>query len=209
LSHRVNVSRMAIQKIQSVQWFKKTSSIFLLFEMPCDSIYNVFSCLYENSYKCLQAIQHRLNMELDLQSLFGLPCAAVLISYKTQHPPPRIWAHIRGRYWSAEIDNIFLCPLLFRNPLQRPFISEFKCENNHGKPSLTPENAFRKPRMTEANSYVHYWGNKVNSGLGLRSNLAKGFPWYMYWSRLWSRHKVRYSQLRHRTIFYVFFGFGL
>jgi hypothetical protein len=34
-----------------------------------------------------------------------------------------------------------------KNPLQRPTIGEINCENNHGKPSLTPENAFNKPRM--------------------------------------------------------------
>ncbi len=47
---------------------------------------------------------HRLNMELDLQSLFGLLCVAVLIGRDPSTPPPplpRIWAHIRERYWSA------------------------------------------------------------------------------------------------------------
>jgi hypothetical protein len=29
---------------------------------------------------------------------------------KTPHPPPRIWAHIRGRNWSAKIDDISLEP---------------------------------------------------------------------------------------------------
>jgi hypothetical protein len=53
---------------------------------------------------------HRLNMELDLQSLFGLLCTAALIDWLRPYnaPPLRIWAHIRGRYWSAEIDDIFL-----------------------------------------------------------------------------------------------------
>jgi hypothetical protein len=52
------------------------------------------------------ALTHMLNMELDLQSLFGLLCTAVL----TPRLPPslRIWAHIRGRYWSAKIDDISL-----------------------------------------------------------------------------------------------------
>jgi hypothetical protein len=31
---------------------------------------------------------HRLNMELDLQSLFGLLCTAVLIGRDTVTPPP-------------------------------------------------------------------------------------------------------------------------
>jgi hypothetical protein len=25
-------------------------------------------------------------------------------------PSPRIWAHIRGRYWTAKIEHISLCP---------------------------------------------------------------------------------------------------
>ncbi len=63
-------------------------------------------------------------MELDLQSLFGLHacsiCTAVLLGRKTPQPAtrsppppppsPRIWAHIRGRYWSAKIDDISLWP---------------------------------------------------------------------------------------------------
>ncbi len=42
----------------------------------------------------------RLNMELDLL------CTAVLIGWDP--PYPRIWAHIRGHYWSAKIDDITL-----------------------------------------------------------------------------------------------------
>ncbi len=34
-------------------------------------------------------------------------CTAVLIGWNPQHHP-RIWAHIRGHYWSAKIDNISL-----------------------------------------------------------------------------------------------------
>ncbi len=44
-------------------------------------------------------IRHRLNMELDLQRIFGLLCTAVLIGWDPATfppPPPRIWAHIRG-----------------------------------------------------------------------------------------------------------------
>jgi hypothetical protein len=37
-------------------------------------------------------------MELDLQSLFGLVCTAVLTGCDpATPPPPRIWAHIRAR----------------------------------------------------------------------------------------------------------------
>jgi hypothetical protein len=48
----------------------------------------------------------RLNTELDLQSLFGLLCTAVLRPRNSPPPPPPFWAHIRGRYWSAKIDDI-------------------------------------------------------------------------------------------------------
>jgi hypothetical protein len=51
-------------------------------------------------------------MELDLQSLFGLQHTALLSGLDPATPPPpthpRIWAHIRGRYWSAKIDDISL-----------------------------------------------------------------------------------------------------
>jgi hypothetical protein len=57
-------------------------------------------------------LTHSLNMELDLKSLFGLqpPCAQLYSLAETpQLPPsPRIWAHKRGRYWSAKIDDISL-----------------------------------------------------------------------------------------------------
>ncbi len=53
---------------------------------------------------------HRLNMELDLQSLFGLYVHSCTHWLRPRNclPPPRIWAHIRGRYWSAKIDDISL-----------------------------------------------------------------------------------------------------
>jgi hypothetical protein len=39
-------------------------------------------------------------------------CSAVLIDWDpaTSPPSPRIWAHIRGPYWPAKIDNISLWP---------------------------------------------------------------------------------------------------
>jgi hypothetical protein len=54
----------------------------------------------------------RLNMEFDLQTLFGLhvhSCTELTTHWlRPRNPPPRIWAHIRGRYWSAKIDDISL-----------------------------------------------------------------------------------------------------
>jgi hypothetical protein len=56
---------------------------------------------------------HRLNMELDLQSLFGLHVLIYThwLRPRNPHPSPRIWAHIRGRYWSDKKDDIFFDPL--------------------------------------------------------------------------------------------------
>ncbi len=38
------------------------------------------------------------------------PCAQLYSLAETPQPLPshRIWSHIRGRYWSAKIDNISL-----------------------------------------------------------------------------------------------------
>jgi hypothetical protein len=49
---------------------------------------------------------HRLNMELDLQS----SCVQLYSMAETPQLPPssRIWAHIQGRYWSAKMDHISL-----------------------------------------------------------------------------------------------------
>ncbi len=60
------------------------------------------------------SIQHKLNMELDLRSLFGLLCRVQLYSLAETSqllPSSRIWAHIRECYWSAKIDDsIFVTP---------------------------------------------------------------------------------------------------
>jgi hypothetical protein len=56
-------------------------------------------------------LYHRLNIDLDLQSLFGLHVYSCThwLTPRTPYPPPsRIWAHIRGRYWLAKIDDISL-----------------------------------------------------------------------------------------------------
>jgi hypothetical protein len=43
---------------------------------------------------------HRLNMELDLHSVFGLLCTAVLVAETPQPPPPPIPPHL-GSYMRA------------------------------------------------------------------------------------------------------------
>ncbi len=59
---------------------------------------------------CSFRTQLRLNMELDRQSLFGLPvhsCTHWLIP--RNHPSYMV--HIRGRFWSAKIHDISCDPL--------------------------------------------------------------------------------------------------
>ncbi len=65
---------------------------------------------------------HRLIMELDLQSLFGLHvhcavCTAVLVG-RDPPPLPCSGAHVRGRYWSAKIDDISVESLIFPTQFQ-------------------------------------------------------------------------------------------
>jgi hypothetical protein len=53
-----------------------------------------------------------LNMELYLQSLFGFYVHNCTHWLRPRNPPPpsplRIWAQMRGRYWTAKIDDISL-----------------------------------------------------------------------------------------------------
>ncbi len=54
---------------------------------------------------------HRLNKEVDLQSLFGLLCTAVLIVWdppETPPLPPHLGSHTRALLVSQEIDDISL-----------------------------------------------------------------------------------------------------
>ncbi len=55
---------------------------------------------------------YRLNMKLDLQSLFVLHVHRCTHWLRPRNPSqsPRIWGHIRGRYWSAKVDDISLRP---------------------------------------------------------------------------------------------------
>jgi hypothetical protein len=45
-------------------------------------------------------------MEVNLQSFFWAVQLHSLAETPQLPPSPRIWAHIRGRYWSAKIDEI-------------------------------------------------------------------------------------------------------
>ncbi len=80
---------------------------------------------------------HRLNMELDLQILFGLyvySCTHWLRPCNSPFPP-RIWAHIRGHYWSAKADDISLEP---------PVGLHQSCESRRQKNSTWSRPRFRE-----------------------------------------------------------------
>ncbi len=56
-------------------------------------------------------------------------CKAVLIGWDTATPPsPRLWAHVRGCYWSAKIDDISLWPpvsaILFQVMITHPTLQQ-------------------------------------------------------------------------------------
>jgi hypothetical protein len=75
---------------------------FIRLTKPVDKLYIV---LYTDCQ------DHRLNMELELQSLFGFYVQVFSLAEtpRPQLPPFAItWAHIRERYWSAKIDDISL-----------------------------------------------------------------------------------------------------
>jgi hypothetical protein len=90
---------------------KLINSVFMYFyNFPCQNgIILKYQTDNSNQFLWRNATRrknmHRLHMELDLRSLFGLHvlCTAVLIGWGPRNPPsPRIWALIRGRYWSAK-----------------------------------------------------------------------------------------------------------
>ncbi len=77
------------------------------------AVNHLWWCYKEAKKTGLEGVDHRLNMEVDIQSLFGLNvtwCAQLYSLAETpQHPlSPRIGTRIRGRYWSAKIDDISL-----------------------------------------------------------------------------------------------------
>ncbi len=73
-----------------------------------------FEIISPNMFEIYQApthpTEHKLNLELD-PSLFGRTAAHMYSLAETPPPPPQIWAHIRGGYWSAKINDISLWPL--------------------------------------------------------------------------------------------------
>jgi hypothetical protein len=66
-------------------------------------------------------------MELDLQSLFGLQVHSSTQCLRPATPPPRIWAHIRRRYWSAKM-TYTVNPEIYRDYPRSP--SFYCCARN-------------------------------------------------------------------------------
>jgi hypothetical protein len=62
-------------------------------------------------------------MELDLQRLFGLHVHSCTYWLRPDPPPPAFGAHIRGRYWSANMDDISLWPPAVKNLLLHVFLA--------------------------------------------------------------------------------------
>ncbi len=60
---------------------------------------------------------HSLNMELDLQSLFGLLCTAVLIGWHPATPPlsPPLGLFTRAQFVSQDRRRLFVTPLIGTN----------------------------------------------------------------------------------------------
>ncbi len=86
---------------------------------------------------------HRLNMELDLQSLFGFLCAAVLIGWDPATPPlpPHLVSNTRAPLVSQDRRPLFITPwdlclrcihLLYLASCSDKFCI-FTCNNFHGK----------------------------------------------------------------------------
>ncbi len=87
------------------------------------------SYLNTNYYSFLLFLfDHRLNMELNRQSLFGLHLHSwthwLRLRNRNPSPPPslRIWPHIRSSYWSVKIDDISLRPPIFDSLLVPCFL---------------------------------------------------------------------------------------
>ncbi len=102
ISHAHTLSLLRLSQITHHKWFN-------------DLLLQGSKRLRTNSemIRNLHRLSHSgLNMELDLQSLFGLLCTAGLISLNpATPPPPRIWAHRRGRLLvSQDRRHLFVTP---------------------------------------------------------------------------------------------------
>ncbi len=66
---------------------------------------------FDGSLSSHQVSSNRLNMELDLQSLFGLHVHSCTHWPRPRNSPlPHLGSYKLGRYWSAKVDDISLWP---------------------------------------------------------------------------------------------------
>jgi hypothetical protein len=88
---------------------------------------------------------HRLNLRIDLQSLFGLLCTAVLLAETPQpYPPPLAFGLIyEGAIGQCAAKAFYSCPaIISRRPRSQNILKE---------PQLNPE---KDSRRKQARSYV-------------------------------------------------------
>ncbi len=86
---------------------QKYPSVVFLSRMVKSILVRPKYCLCNEELDATVYCIHRLNMELDLHVH---SCTHWLRPRNPPPPIPRIWAHIRGRYWSAKTDDISLWP---------------------------------------------------------------------------------------------------
>ncbi len=107
---------------------------------------------------------HRINMELDLQSLFGLHVHSCTHGLRPRNlPPPHIWAYIRGRYWSAKRDDISLWPPATNAKMtfQRKGLAKLKSTVQHcWRKSRMTRNGFKIRKIYK--KYILSWGSVLN-----------------------------------------------
>ncbi len=92
-----------------LQRWKKLFDTLLVCHLPA-ARQEVYLGTIQSFQDAFYGVHHRLNTELDLQNIFGLNFHSCTHCLRPRNPTPRIWAHTRGRYWSAKIDYISLWP---------------------------------------------------------------------------------------------------
>ncbi len=113
----------------------------------------------------LDCSTHKLNMESDLQSLFGLLCSAVLIDWEPATPPlpPHFGSYTRALLVSQDRRHFFVTPWLNLSPPPLPHLSLI-----HGE-----------GRLRKRKGGGHYWGHwsQFHDNKLVRYSLLILFPW--------------------------------
>ncbi len=95
-------------------WFWSKSKLFLNIKFLF--LRNIVNAQYRFSYLILT--RHKIivlgayvKYGVRFPKLIWAPCAQLYSLADPSTPPPTIWTHTRGRCWSANIEDISLCPL--------------------------------------------------------------------------------------------------